>query len=132
MTASLPPALRFAAFASVGALCLALNTVTLWALTSGLGIHYLVSTVIAFSTITPLGFLLNKVLTFRTHRRYARVELPRYTGAMAASFLANVALMYLLVSVAGLPYLAASLLIAMTLLVVNFLTSDRWSFRVDG
>jgi putative flippase GtrA len=104
----------------------------LWALTSGLGLHYLLSTVVAFSTITPLGFLLNKVLTFRTRREYAALELSRYVVAMAASFAANLALMYLLVSVIGLWYLPASLVVAATLLVVNFLTSDRWSFRVQG
>ena len=104
----------------------------LWTLTSGLGLHYLLSTVVAFSTITPLGFLLNKVLTFRTRREYAVLELPRYVTAMAASFAANLALMYLLVSLLGLWYLPASLVVAATLLVVNFLASDRWSFRVHG
>ena len=128
---SLPLPARFMAFVLVGGLCLGLNTLVLWALTSGLGIHYLLSTVIAFSMITPFGFLLNKVMTFRTRREYAAVELPRYVAAMAASFVANVALMYLLVSVIGLWYLPASLLVAMTLVVVNFLTSDRWSFRVQ-
>jgi putative flippase GtrA len=122
---------RFAAFVFVGSLCLAVNTLVLWVLTSGLGVQYLLSTVIAFVSITPLGFLLNKVLTFRTRREYAAVELPRYFAAMAASLVANIALMYLLVSVLRVWYLAASLLVAITLLVVNFLTSDRWSFRVQ-
>ena len=128
---ALPLPARFAVFGLVGGLCLGLNTLVLWGLTSGIGIHYLVSTVIAFSTITPLGFLLNKVLTFRTRREYAIVELPRYVSAMAASFAANIVLMYLLVSVVGLWYLPASLLVAVILLVVNFVSSDRWSFRVQ-
>ena len=102
----------------------------LWALTSGLGIHYLLSTVLAFAAITPFGFLLNKVITFRTRREYARIELPRYFAAMAASFAANLALMYVLVSVLGVWYLAASLIVAVVLVIFNFLTSDRWSFRV--
>jgi len=123
--------LRFAAFAFVGGLCLVLNTLVLWALTSGLGIHYLVSTVIAFACITPLGFLLNKVLAFRTRREYARVELPRYVSAMAASFAANLGLMYVLVSLAGLWYLPASACVALLLLVANFIASDRWSFRLQ-
>lgn len=132
----MPPALplpaRFAVFGLVGGVCLGLNTLVLWGLTSGLGIHYLVSTVIAFSTITPLGFLLNKVLTFRTRREYAVIELPRYLAAMAASFFANLGLMYLLVSVLGMWYLPASLLVALTLVIVNFISSDRWSFRVQA
>jgi putative flippase GtrA len=121
---------RFAAFVLVGGFCLAVNTVVLWLLTSVLGLHYLASTLIAFFTITPLGFLLNKVITFRTPREHARIELPRYFAAMAASLAANLGLMYLLVSVLGVWYLAASILVAVTLVVCNFLTSDRWSFRV--
>lgn len=131
MPSALPTPARFFVFVVVGGVCLGLNTLVLWALTSILGIHYLVSTVIAFSMITPFGFLLNKVLTFRTRREYARIELPRYIAAMAGSFFANLGLMYLLVSVIGLWYLPASLLVAITLVIVNFLTSDRWSFRVQ-
>jgi putative flippase GtrA len=127
----LPLATRFAAFVLVGGLCLAANTLVLWALTSGLGVHYLASTVVAFTAITPLGFLLNKVLTFRTRREYARIEMPRYIGAMAASFAMNLALMYLLVSMLGMWYVAASLLVAVVLVIFNFLSSDRWSFRAE-
>jgi putative flippase GtrA len=127
---SLPLPARFAAFVLVGGVCLALNTLALWLLTSVLGLHYLASTLIAFLTITPLGFLLNKVVTFRTRREYTPIELPRYFAAMAASLGMNLALMYLLVSILGLWYLAASVLVAVTLVVVNFITSDRWSFRV--
>ena len=127
----LPLGARFAAFVLVGGLCLAVNTLALWWLTSGLGIHYLLSTAIAFVSITPLGFLLNKVLTFRTRREYARIEWPRYFIAMAASCGMNLVLMYLLVSVLGMWYLAASVLVAVVLVFVNFLSSDRWSFRVQ-
>jgi len=127
----LPLPARFAAFVLVGGLCLALNTLVLWLLTSVLGVHYLLSTLLAFVTITPLGFLLNKVLAFRTPREHAPIELPRYFAAMAASLGMNLALMYLLVSLLGMWYLAASVLVAVTLVVVNFLTSDRWSFRVQ-
>jgi putative flippase GtrA len=40
--------------------------------------------------------------------------------------------MYLLVSVLGVWYLLASLLVAVTLLLLNFLASDRWSFRAHS
>lgn len=123
---------RFTIFVLVGGLCLALNTVALWILTSLVGLHYLASTMIAFFALTPLGFWLNKILTFRTRREYTPIELPRYFAAMAASFAANLALMYLLVSVLGVWYLAASLMVAVALVCFNFLTSDRWSFRVRG
>ena len=128
---SLPLAARFAAFALVGGCCLAMNTLVLWLLASVLGLHYLLATLVAFFAITPLGFLLNKVLTFRTRREYAPIELPRYFAAMATSLAANLALMYVLVSLIGVWYLAASVLVALTLVVANFLVSDRWSFRVQ-
>lgn len=108
-----------------------MNTLALWTLTSGLGVHYLLATLIAFLAITPLGFLLNKILTFRTPQEYAPIELPRYFAAMAASLAANLALMYFLVSLFGMWYLAASVLVAVTLVLANFLASDRWSFRVQ-
>jgi putative flippase GtrA len=123
---------RFTAFAFVGGLCLGLHTLALWGLTSVLGLHYLLSTILAFAAITPIGFLLNKALTFRTAYRHTKAELPRYVGAMTASFLANLAAMYLLVSVLGVWYLLASLLVAVTLLLLNFLASDRWSFRAHS
>lgn len=126
---ALPLAARFAAFVLVGGLCLGMNTLVLWLLVSGLGVNYLVATLLAFLTITPLGFLLNKTLTFRTRRQYAPIELPRYFAAMATSLGANLLLMYVLVSLFGLWYLAASLAVAVLLLIVNFVTSDRWSFR---
>jgi putative flippase GtrA len=113
----------------VGGLCLGMNTFVLWLLVSGLGMNYLVATLLAFLTITPLGFLLNKILTFRTRREYAPIELPRYFAAMATSLGANLLLMYVLVSLLGVWYLAASLAVAFLLLIVNFVTSDRWSFR---
>lgn len=131
MRSSLPLPARFVSFVLVGGICLAANTVVLWGLTSGLGIHYLLSTMIAFFAITPLGFLLNKVLTFRTGREHAPIELPRYFTAMAFSFGANLTLMYLLVSVLGLWYVPASLVVAALLLAFNFVSSDRWSFRVQ-
>lgn len=127
----LPLVPRFAAFVLVGGVCLALNTVALWLLTAKLGLHYLASTALAFAAITPLGFLLNKVLTFRTRREHAPIELPRYVLAMASSVALNLALMYLLVSVLGMWYLAASMLVALLLVAANFLASDRWSFRVQ-
>lgn len=121
--------MKFVTYAVVGGVCTLLNLAVLWVLTSVLGLHYLVSTMISFFTLLPVGFWLQKLLTFRTRRERAPIEWPRYFTAMAASFVANLALMYLLVSLAGVWYLAASVLVAVTLLVCNFLANDRWSFR---
>lgn len=125
-------AIKFLTYAAVGGFCTLVNLAVLWLLTSILGLHYLVSTMISFFTLTPVGFWLNKILTFRTPREFVRVEWPRYFTTMALSFGANLALMYLLVTVLGLWYLAASLVVTLALLVVNFLANDRWSFEARG
>lgn len=122
--------MKFLTYAIVGFSCTVLNLAVLWLLTSVLGLHYLASTMISFFTLTPLGFWLQKLVTFRTPHAAARVEWPRYFATMGSSFVANLGLMYLLVSLLGLWYLAASLIVIVLLLATNFLLNDRWSFAL--
>jgi putative flippase GtrA len=115
-------------YAVIGGVCALLNLVVQWLLTSVIGLHYLASTTIAFVTLTPLGFWLQKLVTFRTPQARARIEWPRYFTTMGSSLTANVALMYVLVSLLGLWYLAACVVVTLALLAANFLVNDRWSF----
>lgn len=124
------PGLKFLSYAVVGGVCTLLNLAALWLLTSVLGVHYLVSTMIAFLALTPMGFWLQKLVTFRTPRAAAGLEWPRYFATMGSSFAANLALMYVLVSLLGLWYLAASVVVTLVLLATNFLVNDRWSFAL--
>ena len=55
-----------------------LNLALLWLLTSVVGLHYLVSTMISFFCLMPVGFWLQKLITFRTPRAHAGIEWPRY------------------------------------------------------
>jgi putative flippase GtrA len=119
---------KFLTYAVVGGICALLNLAVLWLLTSVLGLHYLVSTMISFFTLTPVGFWLQKLVTFRTPRAAADFEWPRYFVTMGSSFVANLALMYLLVSLLGVWYLAASVAVTLLLLAANFLVNNRWSF----
>jgi putative flippase GtrA len=119
---------KFLTYAIVGAGCTLLNLAVLWLLTSVLGVHYLVSTMISFLTLTPVGFWLQKFVTFRTPRAAAGFEWPRYFVTMGSSFAANLTLMYLLVSLLGIWYLAASVAVTLLLLAANFLVNNRWSF----
>ena len=105
-----------------------LNLAALWVLTSALGMHYLLSTLISFLVLTPLAFWLQKLVTFRTPRERAPIEWPRYLLTMGTSLAANLALMYVLVSLIGLWYLAASVVVTVLFLIGNFLVNDRWSF----
>lgn len=122
--------MKFLRYAFVGGVCMLLNLLVLWLLTAVAGLHYLVSTMISFFTLTPLGFMLQKVVTFRTPRERAPIEWPRYFATMAASFAANLGLMYLFVSLLGVWYLAASVLVAAALLAANFVINNWWSFAL--
>ena len=122
--------MKFFAYAFVGGICTLLNLAVQWLCTSVIGLHYLVSTLIAFFTLTPVGFWLQKVVTFRTPRAAAKIEWPRYFVTMGASLGANLALMYLFVSLLGVWYLGAALLVTAVLLASNFIINDRWSFAL--
>ena len=124
--------MKFLTYAMMGSICALLNLALLWVLTSVLGVHYLVSTMVSFFTLTPVGFWLQKLVTFRTPASAAPFEWPRYFVTMGSSFAANLGLMYLLVSVLGLWYLAASVVITLLLLGTNFLINNHWSFRAQG
>ena len=122
--------LKFFRYAVVGGSCALVNLAALWYLTAVLGLHYLVSTLIAFLALTPVGFWLQKLVTFRTPRAQAGFEWPRYFATMGSSLAANLLLMYLLVTVLGLWYLAASVVVTLLFLAGNFLVNDRWSFAL--
>ena len=122
--------MKFLLYVAVGGVCALLNLAVLWLLTDILGIHYLLSNTISFFALTPVGFVLQKLMTFRTPRAHAGVEWPRYFATMGSSFAANLGLMYVLVSLLGLWYLAANVITTVLLLVANFLVNLRWSFRV--
>lgn len=120
--------MKFLRYAFVGGACALLNLGILWLLVSGLGLNYLVSSMISFFALTPVGFWAQKLVTFRTPRAAAPIEWPRYFLTMGSSLAANLALMYLLVSVLGVWYLAASIVVTLVLLAANFLVNDLWSF----
>jgi len=119
---------KFLTYAFIGGCVALLNLAALWLLTDVLGLHYLASTLVSFFVLTPLAFLMQKAATFRTPRERARVEWPRYFVTMGSSLAANLALMYVLVSLLGLWYLAAAVLVTAALLAANFLVNERWSF----
>ena len=124
--------MKFLSYAMIGGMVTLVNLAVLWLLTSVAGLHYLLSTVVSFLALTPIAFWLQKLITFRTPRAAAPIEWPRYFATMASSLAANLLLMYMLVSVAGLWYLAASLVVTALLLAANFLLNDRWSFAPPG
>jgi putative flippase GtrA len=54
----------FGRYVGVTLLTMALNTGLFWALTTGLGVFYLVSQIITIGVIVPLNFVINRSFTF--------------------------------------------------------------------
>lgn len=121
--------LRLVQFASSGGICYLVSILTLWLGTDRLGMHYLLSSLLAFLMTTPLGFWLNTSGAFRQRSQASQRQLATYTLIVVASLLINMLLMWLLVEQAGTHYLFANILVTGVMLVANFGAHSMWTFR---
>lgn len=116
-------------FAVVGTLCFAAGFVSLYLLTEIAGLHYLVSMCMSMVIVNLLGWLLNRVWTFKSRSIQVKAEFGRYFVVNLFGFGVTLALMALLVSGLGVHYLAASVVVAILVMLVNFVAHKNWSFR---
>ncbi len=133
MQAAVDPLRSWAAllrFGAVGGLCFAVGMIGVYALTEGLGWHYLLSTLLAMLGANVLGWLLNRSWTYRLRRRRSLAEFIRYATLNALAAALSLGLVALLVSGAGLHYLLACALVAVAMALLNFQLHGRWSLRV--
>jgi len=113
---------QFIKFILVGGTCVALNMVGLYLLTGLLHLHYLVSTAILTVTVNFLGFKVNKNFTFseKDYKSSSIVQFTKYNGVSVFSFCMVLILMYVLVDLVNVWYLAANLLVSFIMAFVNF------------
>ncbi len=119
---------QFLRFASIGALCFALNLAVLIAAIEGLGWHYLVATVAALLVVTPVSWWLNRCHTFGS-RSAPRPELARYVGATLISYALVCVGMYLAVDRMGITYPLANISLGVLMLGLNFVLLKSRVFR---
>lgn len=119
----------FMRFGLVGGLCFGAGMLGVWLLTEGLGWHYLVSTVLAMLGANVLGWLLNRSWTYELRQRRSLSEFVRYASVNLFAAALSLALLALLVSGAGLHYLAACALVALAMAALNFQLHGRWSLK---
>jgi putative flippase GtrA len=67
----------FARFAVVGGICFLVGLVSVYLLTTGLGVYYLLSTAISLIGVNILGWLLNRSWTFGVGTRRSPREFLR-------------------------------------------------------
>lgn len=75
-----------------------------------------------------VNYVLARTFVFAARRSHA-AAIPRFLATAAASAGLNGALMALLVTLLGLAYLPAQVLVTVLLAVVNYLASRHWAFR---
>lgn len=119
---------RFPLFVVFGLVCYVSGLAVIYVLTSILGIHYLVSNVLALFVVYPLGFALNKQFNFRTRGRTRR-ELLRYYIASVVTFVASLAAIAYLVEALQVWYIVANVIVTGAQVLLNFALLDRWVFR---
>ena len=89
-----------------------------------IGIHYVISTLIAYPIVVVCGFALHSYFTFE--QQPSVQSFLRYSVSMATNFPASIALMFLFCDVAGLTVPIAAPFTTIVLFVWNFMTS-RWA-----
>jgi putative flippase GtrA len=110
-------------YAMVGAACAVMNNILLIA-GDTLGVHYMVSTVLAFSIVTPSAYLLHAAYTFGEARSWT--ALWRFSAGLAFGFPIFFLVMALLCSGLRLPMIMAAPLATLILFVWNYV-SARWA-----
>jgi putative flippase GtrA len=100
----------------------------LYAILVSLGVWYPIAKTLSLTVATGNGYTLNRLWTFRAGPHQLGV-LARYVGVQAACLVLNVAVLALLVEVAGLHAVAAQALAVPFIAACAFLGQRTWTFR---
>jgi putative flippase GtrA len=121
-------AVQWMKFAAVGLSNTALSA-AVYAGLIGIGAQYLAASALAFTLGALNSYVLNRRWTFESRARCAP-ELCRFACVQLTGLGVNLALLAALVDGAGLPRLAAQLLVFPVASLVTFALSRQWAFRV--
>jgi putative flippase GtrA len=119
---------QFARFLGVGAIGYVVNLAVFAAATHGAHIDFRASAVISFVVALTTTFVLNRRFTFAAHHGPVLVQLWRYALVNLAGFGTNLAVLIVLVSVAGVAKVPAEAVAAAVATPVNFLGGRLWAF----
>jgi len=122
-------ATQFVKFCIVGGTGTAMNLAVMWLLVEISGMHYLPASIVSFAVALTSNFVLNKLWTFRGHRRRSIVsQYAKYWAVSVTALAVNLAVLWALVELAGIWYLAAQLAGIIIATGLNYVGSKRWSF----
>jgi len=113
-------------FILVGTFCSGVNVCTLYLLTQVAGIWYLYSSAAAFCISYAVSFTLQKFWTFKNRGlQTAPKQLGLHLSLQLGNLALNTVLIYILVTYAGVWYLAAQVSLDATISIENFILSRR-------
>lgn len=121
------PAGSLARFLAVGGASYLLNLVILISLVRGLALHYATATLISFVVVTLFSYVSNRWFTFQSDNAPRR-EFARHASMLASSCLAALAVMTLLVELAGFNYLFANIIVSAAMTLINYMAARHWTF----
>ena len=101
----------------------------LYLFTDGLGLHYLLSMVLALVVVNVIGWWLHRLWTFRSTSIGALRELGRYLSVNLSSAPLTLLLMAILTSLLHVQYLVAGVVVGAAMMFINFCIHRTWSFR---
>lgn len=124
-------------FAVVGIIGIAINQAALFGLTEGLGIHYLLSSILASQVSTLNNFVLTELWVFRgrDHRSHVLFRYAVFNLLNISTLSVRVPVLFLLTELAGFHYLVSNLVAIGLTFGIRYLIADNWIWagrdRVD-
>jgi len=123
--------LQLAKFCAVGASGYVVNLCVFAVCFEALSLHHLMAATVAFVVAVSNNFWWNRHWTFKARGGRAGFQAARFVAVSVAAFLFAAAVLELLVSVAGVPELAAQAISIAAATPLNFLGNKMWSFALE-
>lgn len=125
------PTVELTRFVVVGGVCFLTSFASLYLFTDIAGFHYAISMCITVVLVNFLGWLLNRLWTFKSSSIHTRAEILRYFVVNFFAFGVTLAVAAVLISGFGIHYLVANAIVAILMMLVNFLAHKNWSFNTS-
>jgi putative flippase GtrA len=119
-------------FGVVGASGYAINLIVFAGLTGGLGLHHIAAAVGAFCVAVSSNFFWNRHWTFGATEGHAGFQAARFFTVSIVGLGVNLAVLAVLVDVAGAPELASQAVAVAVAMPVNFIGNKLWTFDSGG
>jgi putative flippase GtrA len=117
-------------FAVVGAIGYVINLAVYRTLLHA-GLHFLAAATCSFLVAVTSNYTWNRIWTFRAERGHIGVQGMRFFVVSLASLGANLAILDLFVSAAGLGKFLANAIAIVLVMPLNFIGNKLWSFRTS-